>query len=103
MEPQKEETPWRPRRLLTRNELVTRLRCIRIVASEDVPPGRNLEYYRFFGFIEGLEYMHLFTKAQRTALVQLALRAAGTTCEPFPEGEELNNAVADIMAGRLAD
>lgn len=102
METKKEETTWRPRRLLTRNELVTRLLCIRVAASEDVPPGRNLEYYRFFGFIEGLEYMHLFTKAQRAALVQLALRA-GSTYEPFPEGEELNNAVADIMAGRLAD
>ena len=99
----KEETTWRPRRSLTRNELVTRLMCIRVTASGDVPPGKNLQYYRFFGFIEGLTYMHLFNEAQRLALVQLALRAAGSSSQPFPEGEELNNAVADIMAGRLAE
>lgn len=97
----KEDKTWKPRRLLTRNELVTRLQVIRCFVSEDVPPAKNLEYRRFFGFIEGLEYMRLFNEAQRNALLKLAKRAAGIYSEPLPEGEALDNAVADIMAGRL--
>lgn len=103
METKKEETTWRPRRSLTRNELVTRLQVIRCFVSEDVPPAKNLEYRRFFGFVEGLEYMHLFNEAQRNALLKLAKQAAGAYTEPLPEGEALHNAVADIMAGRLPE
>lgn len=99
----KTENTWRPRRSLTRNELVTRLQAIRIFATEDVHPAKNLEYRRFFGFVEGLEYMHLFNEAQRNALLKLAKQAAGIYAEPLPEGDELHNAVADIMAGRLDD
>ena len=97
----KEETTWRPRRSLTRKELVTRLQVVRAFASGQESPAKNLEYRRFFGFIEGLEYMRLFNEAQRNALLKLAKRAAGIYSEPLPEGEALDNAVADIMAGRL--
>ena len=103
METKTENTPWRPRRSTTRKEIVTRLQIVQVFASENVVPGKNVEYYRFFGFIEGLKYMHIFNKAQHSALVQLALRAAGVYSDPLPEGEALNNAVADIMAGRLPE
>ena len=94
------ETPWRPRRSTTRKELVTMLRAI---AQTDVPPVGNVKYYRFLGFTEGLEYMHIFTEEQRRELVLLAQRAAGFKTDPLPEGEALDNAVADIMAGRLPE
>lgn len=84
---------WKPRRSTTITRIANELSTIRIYEGE----FKTQAYFRFDGFLAGLQYMHLLNDSQVLDLRDLGMRARYSNRVPLPEGDELRGLIGHIL------